>query len=146
MSFIVKLAKNDIYPEFEQLQKRFKYLGAEEVRVDPSVTKELFQEYVANESMMAAYLDGALIGYAFLDAFYDNQEEVVCSIREIFVAPEYQRNGYGKEMVRKIREEAKKIGAKKLLVFSVFIETDNFWMRSCGFEGDKSGYLVQEIK
>ena len=145
MSIVVKWANSDVYPEFEELQKRFKYLGAEEVRVEHSVTKELFEEYVANESVLVAYLDGGLIGYAFLDAFYDNKEEVMCSIREIFVAPEHQRKGYGKEIVRKIREEAKKIDAKKLLVFSVFAETDNFWMRTCGFEGDKSGYLVQEI-
>lgn len=134
------------YPKFEELQMRFKYLGTNELRSEPSVSKEMFDDYVARESLLAAYLGKDLVGYAFLDAFLDDNDDVVCSIREIFVDPMHQRKGYGKELVRRIRDEAKQVDAKRLQVFSVFIETDRFWMISCGFEVDKkSGYLVQKI-
>lgn len=142
----IRCATANDYYEFAELQKRFKYLGTTELRSEPSATKEMFDDYVARESMLVACLGEELVGYAFLDAYIDNNDEVVCSIREIFVDPTHQRKGYGQEMVRKVMEEAKLIDAKRLQVFSVFIETDRFWMRTCGFHAAESGYLEKEVK
>ena len=98
----IDCAKSNDYPKFEGLQKRFKYLGTSELRREPSVTKETFDDYVARESMLVAYLGEELVGYAFLDAYLDDNDDVVCSIREIFVDPEHQRKGYGKEIVQRV--------------------------------------------
>lgn len=141
MMISVECATPKDYLQFEELQKRFIYLGSKEPRGEPSVNKETFDDYVARESMMVAYEGDTLVGYAFVDGYDDG----VCSIREIFVAPEHQHKGYGKEIVRRIREEAKLAGFKKLQVFSILIETDNFWMMKCGFRPDETGYLVQKI-
>lgn len=141
MKINVECATQKDYLQFEKLQRRFIYLGAKEPRGEPSVSKETFDDYVARESMMVAYVGDELVGYAFVDGYDDG----VCSIREIFVAPEHQHNGYGKEIVRRIREEAKLAGFEKLQVFSILIETDNFWMMKCGFRPNESGYLEQKI-
>ncbi len=146
MKISIECAKSNDYPKFEELQKRFQYLETSELRSEPSATKEMFDDYVARDSMLVAYLGEELVGYAFLDAYLDDNDEVVCSIREIFVDPNHQRKGYGKMIVQKVREEAKQVDAKRLQVFSVFIETDRFWMITCGFEVDKeTGFLVQKI-
>lgn len=146
MKISIECATPKDYPKFDELQKRFQYLGTSELRSEPSTTKEMFDDYVARESLLVAYLGEELVGYAFLDAYLDDNDDVVCSIREIFVDSKYQRKGYGKEIVQRIREEAKQIDAKRLQVFSVFIETDRFWMVTCGFRVDnETGYLVQEI-
>ena len=142
----IRCATTNDYPKFKELQKRFKYLGTTELRSEPSTTKETFDQYVNNESMLVAFLGEELVGYAFLDAYIDDNDEVVCSIREIFVDQEHQRKGYGQEMVRRVMEEAKQVEAKRLQVFSVFIETDRFWMRTCGFRAVESGYLEKEVK
>ena len=142
----IDCAKSDDYSKFEELQKRFKYLGTTELRSEPSVTKEMFDDYVARESMLVAYQGEELVGYAFLDAYLDDNDDVVCSIREIFVDSKHQRKGYGKEIVQRVIDEAKLVDAKYLQVFSVFVETDRFWMITCGFEVDKkTGYLVKKI-
>ena len=141
MKINIECATQKDYAKFEELQKRFIYLGSKEIRGEPSVSKELFDDYVERESMMVAYEGDTLVGYAFIDGYDDG----ICVIREIFVAPEYQHKGYGHTIVQRIKEEAKKSGFKKLQVFSVLIETDNFWMMKCGFRPDEDGYLVKEI-
>lgn len=141
MMINVECATQKDYAKFEELQKRFIYLGSKETRSEPSVDKKTFDDYVSRESMMVAYEGDTLVGYAFVDGYDDG----ICSIREIFVDPKYQHKGYGKTIVQKIREEAKLSGFKKLQVFSLMIETDNFWMMKCGFRPDEDGYLVQEI-
>lgn len=141
MKINVECATQKDYLQFEKLQRRFIYLGSKEPRGEPSVSKETFDDYVARESMMVAYVGDELVGYAFVDGYDDG----VCSIREIFVAPEHQHKGYGKEIVQRIREEAKLAGFEKLQVFSILIETDNFWMMKCGFRPNESGYLEQKI-
>lgn len=146
MKISIECATPKDYPKFEELQKRFQYLGTSELRSESSVTKETFDDYVDRESMLVAYQEDELVGYAFLDAYLDDNDDVVCSIREIFVDPNHQRKGYGKAIVQRVREEAKQVDAKYLQVFSVFVETDRFWMITCGFEVDKeTGYLVQKI-
>ena len=141
MKIKVECATPKDYAKFEELQKRFIYLGSNEIRKEPSVDRKTFDDYVSRESMMVAYEGDTLVGYAFVDGYDDG----ICSIREIFVDPVHQHKGYGRAIVQKIREEAKLCGFEMLQVFSVMIETDNFWMMKCGFRPDEAGYLVQKI-
>lgn len=140
MMINVECATQKDYPQFRDLHKRFTYLGSKQVR-EPIVDEARFNEYVARESMLVAYERDQLIGYAIVDGYDDG----TCDIHEIFVAPEHQHKGYGKKIVQKIEEEARKGGFTMLKVFSLFIETDHFWMMKCGFRPDEDGYLVQKI-
>ena len=141
MMINVECATQKDYQKFQELQRRFVYLGSTELRDEPTVDKATFDDYVSRESMMVAYEGDTLVGYAFVDGYDDG----ICSIREIFVDPKYQHKGYGKQIVQKIREEAKASGFEKLQVVSLWMETDNFWMMKCGFRPDEGGYLVQKI-
>lgn len=84
MKISIESAPLKDYQNFEELQKRFIYFDSKESRGTPSVDKENFDDYVARESMMVAYLGDILGGYAFVDGYDDG----VCSIHEIFVAPD----------------------------------------------------------
>lgn len=145
MNIAIEFATSNNYPEFVELHKRFYCLGSNVPIKVNSMTEEVYNDYVERESLLLAYQNNVLIGYAMLIAYQDDNDDIVCSIQEIFVDPEYQRNGYGMEMLKRITEEAKKVEAKQLQVVSFFIETDHFWMVKCGFKEDKEGYLVKEI-
>jgi N-acetylglutamate synthase-like GNAT family acetyltransferase len=145
MKITIEFATQNDYHKFTELHERFYCLGSNEPSKLNTVTNGVFEDYVERESMLLAYQGNVAIGYAMLVAYRDENNDIVCSIQEIFVAPEYQRNGYGREILKKIIEEAKKIEAKKLQVVSFFIETDHFWINKCGFKEDEGGYLVKEI-
>lgn len=131
--------RND-YPKFADVHKRFTYVGSTEPR-EPIVSQERFNEYVDAGSMFAAFEGEKMVGYAIVSAYEDG----TCDINEIFVLPEYQHRGVGKAIVQKVIKEARASELTKLKVFSVFMETDNFWMRKCLFTPDEDGYLVLNL-
>lgn len=141
MMINVECATPNDYTKFQEFQSRLINLGSTELEYKPEVDKPEFDDYVARESFLLAYEGDKLVGYALVNGFEDG----ICSIYKIFVAPEYRHQGYGKQIVQKIKEEAKESGFKCLQVFSILIETDHFWMMKCGFRPDERGYLVQEI-
>lgn len=140
MMINVECATQKDFPKFRDVHKRFTYLGSTEPR-EPVVNEQRFSEYVENGSLFVAFEGDVLVGYAIVSGYEDG----TCDVNEIFVLPEYQHKGYGKQIVQKIEEEAKADGFIQLRVFSVFIETDCFWMRKCYFRAEESGYLVKNL-
>ena len=140
MEIRIENATRNDYPEFADVHGRFTYVASTEAR-GPIVNQEQFNEYVDAGSMFAAFEGEKMIGYAIVSAYEDG----TCDINEIFVLPEYQHKGVGKAIVQKIVEEAKASELTKLKVFSVFMETDSFWMRKCLFAPDEDGYLILNI-
>lgn len=137
----IACAKKDDYPKFHKLHKRFSYSGSTSIR-DTIVDEATFIEYVQREWLIMAFDEAnQLVGYAIIAAYDDK----TCDIMEIFVAPEHQRKGYGRRIVQFVKDVAKQSEIEKLCVFSVFIETDLFWMRQCGFRPDESENLVYVI-
>lgn len=133
----VACAKRENYNEFKKVHDRFTFIDATAPR-GPLLDDATFNDYADRESLFLAYEDNVLVGYAILDCY----EDMTCDVQEIFILPEYQRNGYGKQLVDHIKEVAKRDGVKKLNVFSIMIETDEFWMMKCHFYPDDKGYLV----
>ena len=140
MMINVESATQKDYAQFHEVHSRFTYVGSTELRA-PIVDEKRFNEYVENGSMFVAFEGNTMVGYAIVSGYEDG----TCDINEIFVLQEYQHKGYGKQIVQKIKEEAKASGFTQLRVFSIFIETDCFWMRKCNFRSEESGYLVHEI-
>lgn len=140
MDIRIENATRKDYPKFADVHSRFTYVASTEVR-KPIVNQEQFNEYVDSGSLFAAFEGDVMVGYAIVSAYEDG----TCDINEIFVLPEYQHRGVGKAIVQKIVEEAKASELTKLKVFSIFMETDSFWMRKCLFTPDEDGYLVLNL-
>lgn len=138
----IRCAQETDYPKFHKLHKRFAYLESNSIRNTTTVDEATFKEYVQRESLFVAF-DSAnqMVGYAVVDAY----EDKTCDIQEIFVAPEHQRKGYGEQIVQFIKDVAKNDGIEKLCVFSIFIQTDNFWRWRCRFKEEEGGELVYVI-
>ena len=140
----IECATRKDYQQFAEVHKRFVYLSSSELR-ETIMDEETFNEYADMGRIFVAFDGDIMVGYAVVTAYEDGK----CHINEIFVLPEYQHKGYGKQIVDKIIVEAKESGLNKLLVFSLLIETDAFWMRRCFFfeskEEDEAGYLIRKI-
>lgn len=141
MKINVECATLKDYPKFKELHKRYLNANANHHENEKQEEAE-FINYVERESLLIAYVNDIAIGYAMLNGYDDGS----CEIYQIFIAPEEQNNGYGKQLVDYIMEMAKQEGFKKLNVFCLDIDADRFWMLKCGFEADELGYLVREIK
>ena len=140
MMINVECATKKDYPQFKDVHNRFSYVGSTELR-EPVVDEQRFLEYVENGSMFVGFEGDTIVGYAIVSGYDDG----TCDINEIFVLPEHQHKGYGKQIVQKIEKVAKESGFTQLRVFSIFIETDCFWMRKCCFRAEESGYLVKNL-
>ena len=140
MEIRIEIAKKNDYPQFAEVHKRFTYVGSNNTR-ESIVNEERFNEYVELASMFVAFEGDVMVGYAIVTAYEDG----TCDINEIFVLPEHQHKGIGKAIVQKIEKDAKDSEITQLRVFSIFIETDSFWMMKCYFRPDENGYLVLNI-
>ncbi|MBR3614302.1 MAG: GNAT family N-acetyltransferase [Clostridia bacterium] len=138
----IRCAKPEDYIKFYKLHKRFAYLESNSIR-GAVIDEPTFSEYVERECLFVVIDEtNQFVGYAFVNAYTD----ATCEIQEIFVAPEHQRKGYGEMLVQHIKNVAKAEGIKKISVFSIFIQTDRFWMLKCNFRPEENEALSYVIK
>jgi len=88
---------------------------------------------------MFIYSDKKAVGFMML-GIYSSNEKTVCWIREIAVRPDYQGNGYGRQMLVKALQWGKEKGADKAFL-AVDVENDNALSlyTSLGFERKTEG-------
>ncbi|MFP4005553.1 MAG: GNAT family N-acetyltransferase [Candidatus Hadarchaeia archaeon] len=102
---------------------------------DPFITRQEMEEIFEEMEFYVAIKGERIVGVAALDVAKNNTGK----IRWIYVLPKYQRQGIGKNLIRRIEQESRNKGVKELSVYHVLKEAN--WARkfysSLGYEAEK---------
>lgn len=87
---------------------------------DPLLTIQEMKEIFEKMEFYVATKKGEIVGVAALDIVGDDEGR----IRWVYVLPEFQRQGIGENLIRRIEKYSKKKGIKKLSVYYVLKEAN----------------------
>lgn len=125
--------RNAVFDDAEQIHRLCNYfasLGLMLPRSRNSIYENL-RDYVV------AFDDNRLIGCGALHFVWDRLAEV----RSLAVDPEYQKEGIGKEIVRRLEEDGKERGAQ--MFFTLTYQPDFF--SKCGYKDYSKEKLPQKV-
>ena len=91
---------------------------------------------------LAAEDEGVIVGglLGFVDPYAD---EDFFYVSEIFVVPEYKKQGIGRNLIRKLEEEIKKRGISVVQLMS--IEPNEVFYGKCGLSKDDVSVLFKRV-
>lgn len=101
-----------------------------------------------NNRIFVAVNDGSPVGYIFYAKAQNVVYESAAEIREIYILPEYQRQGIGEKLFESAIEELKKLGFKTLVLYCPReAKSINFFLKMGGmkkelFSKSVNGYSV----
>lgn len=84
--------------------------------VDKRVS-HLKNRIVENNRIFVALSDDVIVGYIFYAKAQNVIYDMAAEIREIYILPEYQRQGIGRQLFAKAIEEIKKLGYNSLVLY-----------------------------
>ena len=79
--------------------------------------RHLTDQIIENNRIFVALEDDVPIGYVFYAKAQGVSYEMAAEIREIYILPEFQKKGIGKQLFNKAVEEIKKLGYTSLIIY-----------------------------
>lgn len=138
----VRLAKPSDARELKALNDALQRLECSSV--------DYIEEFIGknrHEIIIVAEFEGKLIGFCCGQKFMSMcDEHDYAEITEIFVHPDYRRNGVGKQLIEYMNNEFKKIGVSRVQLMSGKTnETAHEFYRSVGFNGRWRMYFEKDV-